>query len=204
MLEGVVYYKNAFCHLQLSDSNYKSCPSEEEWRKIEKIGKFISMFYEITCIFSGTKYPTSNLYFPKVFAVKVNLDQLVADGDDYMKSMAKKMITKFQKYWFDFCTILAIACILDPRYKMSFIEFAYKKAYGEDSQELKNVQNKLFSLFDEYRLAKPSSSSSTLTQENHVGKSSGRKENALNQSLDIFKVNLLVILVLALYYYYYY
>ena len=28
MNESVLYYRRAFCHLQLSDSNYKHCPSQ--------------------------------------------------------------------------------------------------------------------------------------------------------------------------------
>ena len=95
-------------------------------------------------LFSGSKYPTSNLYFPKVFAAKVALDQLLCSKDVYMKTMAQKMIEKFEKYWSDFCTILAIEVILDPRYKMLFIEFAYNKAYGQNSKELKHVRDKLF------------------------------------------------------------
>ncbi|KAK2659691.1 hypothetical protein Ddye_006224 [Dipteronia dyeriana] len=38
----------------------------------------------------------------------------------------------------------------DPRYKMSFVEFAYKKVYGIDSSELDIVRSKLLSLFNEY------------------------------------------------------
>ncbi|KAH9768374.1 putative AC transposase [Citrus sinensis] len=192
MLDSVLYYKNAFRHLHLSDSNYKNCPSEEEWGKIEKIGKFLSMFYEITCSFSGSKYPTSNLYFPKVFAAKVALDQLLCSEDVYIKTMAQKMIEKFEKYWSDFCTILAIAVILDPRYKMAFIEFAYSKVYGQNSEELKHVRDKLFSIFDEYNLITPSSSTtSILTQMSDVGSSAGRNDNSqstLNQrTMDMFK-----------------
>jgi len=36
MLDSVLYYKNAFRYLQLSDSNDKNCLSEEELGKIEK------------------------------------------------------------------------------------------------------------------------------------------------------------------------
>ncbi|KAL9460420.1 hypothetical protein AB3S75_003598 [Citrus x aurantiifolia] len=192
MLDSVLYYKNAFRHLQLSDSNYKNCPFEEEWGKIEKIGKFLSMFYEITCIFSGSKYPTSNLYFPKVFAAKVALDQLLCSEDVYMKTMAQKLIEKLEKYWSDFCTILAIAVILDRRYKMAFIEFAYSKAYGQNSEELKHVRDKLFSIFGEYNLITPSSSTTyVLTQMSDVGSSAGRNDNSqstLNQrTMDMFK-----------------
>ncbi|KAK9222871.1 hypothetical protein WN944_011311 [Citrus x changshan-huyou] len=74
-----------------------------------------------------------------VFAAKVALDQLLCSEDVYTKTMTQKMIEKFEKYWSDFCTILAIAVILDPRYKMAFIEFAYSKAYGPNSKELKHV-----------------------------------------------------------------
>ncbi|KAK0584029.1 hypothetical protein LWI29_006698 [Acer saccharum] len=44
------------------------------------------------------------------------------------------------------------ALVLDPRYKMTFVEFAYKKVYGFESVEIENVQNKLFSLFNEYMM----------------------------------------------------
>ena len=30
MTESALYYRRAFCHLQLSDSNYKHCSSQEE------------------------------------------------------------------------------------------------------------------------------------------------------------------------------
>ncbi|KAL9426901.1 hypothetical protein AB3S75_033641 [Citrus x aurantiifolia] len=102
------------------------------------------------------------------------------------------MIEKFEKYWSDFCTILAIAVILDPRYKMTFIEFAYSKAYGQNSEELKHVRDKLFSIFGEYNLITPSSSTtSVLTQMSDVGSSAGRNDNSqstLNQrTMDMFK-----------------
>ena len=46
----------------------------------------------------------------------------------------------------------SVAVILDPRYKLQFVEWAYKKVYGENSNELKNIIEKLFSLFNEYML----------------------------------------------------
>ena len=63
------------------------------------------------------------------------------------------MLEKFLKYWSDFCTILTITVIFYPRYKLQFVEWAYKKVYGENSNELKkkNREN-LFSLFKEYIL----------------------------------------------------
>ena len=78
---------------------------------------------------------------------------------------------------------------------MSFIEFTYNKAYGQNSEELKHVRDKLFLVFGEYNLITPSSSStSVLTQMSDVGSSAGRNDNSqstLNQRvMDIYKVYL--------------
>ena len=148
MLDSALLYRRAFQHLELSDSNYKSCPSVEEWERVEKVWKFLKVFYDAILVFSGTQYPTANLYFPNVFQL---LKQTIEGEDVYLKHMASNMWGKFQKYWSDFSIILSIACILDPRLKMQFVEFCYKKAYGEDSLEMMLLHSKLYDLFDEYK-----------------------------------------------------
>ncbi|KAJ0861566.1 putative hAT-like transposase, RNase-H [Helianthus annuus] len=42
----------------------------------------------------------------------------MSSNDGYIKNMAELMMTKFQKYWSDFSLTLAIAVVLDPRYKL--------------------------------------------------------------------------------------
>ncbi|XP_076960885.1 zinc finger BED domain-containing protein RICESLEEPER 2-like [Bidens hawaiensis] len=37
MLDGALYYRRAFSHLELSDFNYKECPVASEWDRIQKI-----------------------------------------------------------------------------------------------------------------------------------------------------------------------
>ncbi|KAH9724393.1 hypothetical protein KPL70_007468 [Citrus sinensis] len=80
---------------------------------------------------------------------RVNLKELEQDGDiDILKKQRKRrrtskawgmMLEKFLKYWSDFCTILTITVIFYPRYKLQFVEWAYKKVYGENSNELKKI-----------------------------------------------------------------
>ena len=60
------------------------------------------------------------------------------------------MNAKFDKYWSDFSLILAVAVILDPRYKLQFVDWAYKNIYGVDSYEFKHVKDTLQSLFESY------------------------------------------------------
>lgn len=70
--------------------------------------------------------------------------------DLFIKNMAECMFGKFNKYWSEFCTILAIASIMDPQYKLDGISYVFKITYGENSVKFKNVRSKLFNIFEEY------------------------------------------------------
>uniref|UniRef100_A0A2N9E2D6 HAT C-terminal dimerisation domain-containing protein n=1 Tax=Fagus sylvatica TaxID=28930 RepID=A0A2N9E2D6_FAGSY len=162
MLESAIFYRRAFHHLELTDSNFKHCPIADEWNKAEKISTFLAVFYDATCVFSGTKYPTANLYFQQVFMVYLTLRQGSESEDEYVRRMAEQMLVKFEKYWSEFSIVLAIAVILDPRFKLQFVDFCYKKLYGVGgSYEYLKVREKLFALFGEYVSNVPTPSSTT-------------------------------------------
>ncbi|KAG6682132.1 hypothetical protein I3842_13G123200 [Carya illinoinensis] len=160
MLESALFYRRGFCHLELTDSNFKHCLSTSEWDKVEKISTLLAAFYDATCDFSGIKYPTANLYFPAVFMIYLILKRQCESEDDCMRKMSYQMLAKFEKYWSEFNVMLAIAVILDPRYKLQFVEFSYKKLYGNSSQEYLHVRAKLASFFMEYSSGTPTSSAS--------------------------------------------
>ncbi|CAI9279448.1 unnamed protein product [Lactuca saligna] len=156
MIESALFYRRAFFRLALSDSNYLDCPSNEEWGKLEKIFKFLEVFYEVTCIFSGNKYCTANLYFPSVSTVERTLKEEIESSDTFIKIMACKMYEKFSKYWSEYSPILAMAAVLDPRYKMQYVEFTYKKLYGSSFREHSDcIREKLHDLFGEYVIESP-------------------------------------------------
>ncbi|XP_040374613.1 zinc finger BED domain-containing protein RICESLEEPER 2-like [Rosa chinensis] len=150
MLDSALYYRRALMNLGLSDNDCKLCPVADEWAKIEKITKFLGYFYEVTWLFSGTKYPTSNLFFPKVFIVQHSIQEAMMDHDSFMRRMGMEMNLKFEKYWSDYSLILGIAVVMDPRFKMQFVEWAYDKLYGPDSSQLEVFNDTLSSLFDAY------------------------------------------------------
>lgn len=49
--------------------------------------------------------------------------------------MAKNMIAKFEKYWESMHVIMAVATILDPRYKFKIIDYFFEEFYGEIAAE---------------------------------------------------------------------
>ncbi|XP_042486125.1 zinc finger BED domain-containing protein DAYSLEEPER-like [Macadamia integrifolia] len=86
-------------------------------------------------------------------------DKEVSRGLNFMKPMAVEMKKKFDKYWSEYSPILAIALVFDPRYKLSFVTWAFSKLCNLDlnaSTMCHNVRNSLYQLFDEYKSMQPS------------------------------------------------
>ncbi|KAI8555417.1 hypothetical protein RHMOL_Rhmol05G0173200 [Rhododendron molle] len=131
MLQTTIKYRNAFCQLKLKDPQYKSCPNDDDWNLAEDICERLEIFYKVTLLFSGTTYPSSNLFFPHVCDIKVRLSEWVCCGINVVEEMALNMLEKYDKYWDNTHGFLAVAVVLDPRFKMSLIEYYYKRIYGE-------------------------------------------------------------------------
>ena len=120
----------------------------DEWDKVKKICKFLQVFYEATCTFFGTKYTIANLYILQIFLVKHALMIEMKNIDGFLSLMTTQLNTKFEKYWVEYNVILAIVDVLDPRYKIQFVEFSYRILYDK-SLESALVKEKLFLLFEE-------------------------------------------------------
>nr|GMC63036.1 zinc finger BED domain-containing protein RICESLEEPER 2-like [Ipomoea batatas] len=150
MLDTAIKYRRTFSSLQLLDTNYKHCPSHEEWVRVEKICDFLMPFNEITKLFSGSTYLTSNLYFRQVWKIEYLLTMNMKSGDSVIKDMACGMKIQFDKYSEQYSVILAIT-------------------YQE---KLDVVKNKLYKLFEAYKAtsltATTSSTASTSQCENVV------------------------------------
>ena len=70
---------------------------------------------------------------------------------NFMSNMVLQMKLKFSKYWFDYNLVLSCVIVLDPRYKLSFLEYCYKKTYDDGYQDcLTYVSRTLIDLFEEY------------------------------------------------------
>jgi hypothetical protein len=162
MLESAIHYRRVFAYLEMTDKNYTFCPNTLEWEKVNDISSFLGCFYRAICAFSGTKYPTANLYFPVVALIYLNLKQELVIEDGYRRLMASQMISKFEKYWLEFSLVLAIAIVLDPCYKLHLVKYYYTKIYVAESQEYENVTKTLTKLFMEY--SAPKTSRSTVVQ----------------------------------------
>uniref|UniRef100_A0A803L9F1 BED-type domain-containing protein n=1 Tax=Chenopodium quinoa TaxID=63459 RepID=A0A803L9F1_CHEQI len=74
------------------------------------------------------------------------------NSDNFMHKMAARMNEKFAKYWTNFSIIMVVAVVLDPRFKYEFVEWAFKKVYGEieGTNELVKFKERLDYLYGAY------------------------------------------------------
>lgn len=62
MLATAVKYKKVFFRLKTCDPQYKSLPDESDWELASELCDRLKIFYSVTELFSGTKYPTTNIF----------------------------------------------------------------------------------------------------------------------------------------------
>jgi hypothetical protein len=129
MLESTIHYRCAFSYLEMTDKNYKHCPTALESEKVDNISSFLACICKGSCAFSSTKYPTANLYFPIIAMIYMTLKEDLASEDEHKSLMATQMISKFDKYWLEYSEVFTIVVILDPLHKLHLVNYYYTKIY---------------------------------------------------------------------------
>ena len=101
---------------------------------------------------SGSEYPTANLFLHELYSVKKGLDNAWNSSNDFMKEMVEKMKAKFDKYWGENNLLVAIASVMDARFKMKLIKYTFKELYSsvEASNHEEEVRDVLYKLYQEY------------------------------------------------------
>ncbi|XP_042065979.1 zinc finger BED domain-containing protein RICESLEEPER 1-like isoform X2 [Salvia splendens] len=157
MLESAIEYRGAFSLLQEHDSSYTKALSETEWEWASSIAGFLKFLLDFTTIVVGNKYATANIFFSEICDMHIQLIEWCRSPDDFLSSVALKMKDRFDTYWSKCSLGLAIAAILDPRFKMKLVEYYYGQIYASTAPDrIKEVADGLRELFTEYLMASSS------------------------------------------------
>ncbi|XP_012081198.1 zinc finger BED domain-containing protein DAYSLEEPER [Jatropha curcas] len=166
--------KLVFSCLDASDPDYKEAPSLEDWRQIDTICSCLRPLYDAANILTSTATPTAITFFHEVWKIQTDLARSVASEDPFVSTVTKAMQEKMSKYWKDCSLVLAIAVVMDPRFKMKLVEFSFSKLYGEDAPAyIKIVDDGIHELFLEY-VALPLPLTPTYAEE-------GNNENSMKE-----------------------
>ncbi|KAH1082584.1 hypothetical protein J1N35_022345 [Gossypium stocksii] len=169
MLESSLYYRVVLDYWGQRDKDYQIFAlSDKEWRNVAILCKFLKVFYDVTCIFSSSNYPTANLYFRGVWKVHKLLLDTVKGPHSFLTPMVKQMQDKFNKYWAEYSLILSCAAILDPHYKLNYMQYCFTTIYGIHASDfVETILSNLRLLLDEYA-KKSKSTSSSLAENSNV------------------------------------
>ena len=91
MLKIGIPYRKVFERLGELDRNYV-CPPPNDWIFASIVCDKLGLFYDLTELFSGTKYVTANLFFPKVCEIKLKIKSWEHDEHEKIREMSAAMI----------------------------------------------------------------------------------------------------------------
>ncbi|CAK8563449.1 unnamed protein product [Lathyrus sativus] len=152
MLVAASELKEVFSCLDTSDHDYKETPSMQDWKLVETLCSYLKPLYEAANILTTTTHPTPITFFHEVWKLQLDLARAVMNEEDpFLSKLIKPMQEKIDRYWRDCSLVLAIAVVMDPRFKMKLVEFSFTKIYGDDAHEfVKIVDDGIHELFNEY------------------------------------------------------
>ena len=98
MFDSAVRCHSVLNRLAHDDANFKHCPSRDEWNRVERMAQFLKPFNDITTLFSGIDYPTTNLYFHGVSQIELLFLEKMESQDLLINNMEQQIKVKFDKY----------------------------------------------------------------------------------------------------------
>ncbi|XP_047314683.1 zinc finger BED domain-containing protein DAYSLEEPER-like [Impatiens glandulifera] len=150
MLKTACELKGVFFCLDTFDSNYE-LPSNDEWNQVETLCTYLKLMFDASCILVGGTNLTASVFFHEMWKLKYDLINASLSKDVFVSNLTKPLQEKFDHYWRDTCLVMALAVVMDPRFKMKLVEFSFYKIYGEDAEMwIKTVDDGIHELFLEY------------------------------------------------------
>ncbi|GFP87890.1 zinc finger bed domain-containing protein ricesleeper 1 [Phtheirospermum japonicum] len=156
MLESALECKEAFSQLQEHDPDFTMGPSTIDWDRLRAITSILKFFHEVSNVFVGRKHITANSYFAEICDIHLQLIEWCQKSDEFISSLALKLKSRFDEYWKKCSLIMAIAAILDPRFKMKLVEYYYPQIYGDSASDcIDIVSNCIKALYGGHAIYSP-------------------------------------------------
>ena len=203
MLCAALKFRVAFEKLLAEDMLYNDYFNEEEetrhkrvgpptshgWDEVQRLVKFLKLFFGCTLAFSASKTVTSTICYNEIVVIERNLISLSNSRDEVLQIQAREMRNKFEKYWdglINMNPLIIIASVFDPRNKMQFACICFDKLYGKDSVESTHLRSSirtlLKDLFEEYAVKmRPQSQGSSSAGNN--------SENVEHETCNMFDIS---------------
>ncbi|XP_073220372.1 zinc finger BED domain-containing protein DAYSLEEPER-like [Cicer arietinum] len=153
MLVAACELQEVFACFDAYDPNYRMSLTMDDWKQVATLCSYLKCFHDASKILTIQPYPTSNLFFPEVSKLKMQLTHAASSPDPFCCSLIMSLQEKFDQYWRESCFILAVAVSMDPRHKMKLVESTFSNIFGENAEPwIRTVEDGLQELFLEYSI----------------------------------------------------
>ncbi|TXG68882.1 hypothetical protein EZV62_003817 [Acer yangbiense] len=156
LLEIALGFKEAFSEFENMDPGFKSINlTKEQWDHIRDIYECYEDFTIESFLEHWSSYKTANMYFPMLCNCNEYKKALVWLKKQNIGLYSYEDIGSFTKHmdrnWCQSNLVLAVAAVLDPRFKMDVVKYWYKKIYGSEWEtQLTTFTNYFTFVYNEY------------------------------------------------------
>lgn len=164
MLDVAEKYQATFEKMEGEDFSYLkfwglvSPPTLNYWENVRCLVSFFKIFYDSTMEFSSSKQVSLHKSFHQLASVHCELKRSSMNLNIILASMGYEMKKKYDKYLGEIENInkfIYFSVILDPRYKLGYVEWCFNDMYNGESMRFTNLINvikkELLKLFNWYK-----------------------------------------------------
>ncbi|KAG7591764.1 hAT-like transposase RNase-H fold [Arabidopsis thaliana x Arabidopsis arenosa] len=109
------------------------------------------ILFEAGNALTGPNQLTTNDLYHEMTKLQLELSPTAMGEDPDVRNLAKSLREKFDQYWRGCFLVLAVAVVMDPRFKMHLIKFTFNKSYGADAEKwTKSVDDAVHDLYLNY------------------------------------------------------
>ncbi|RID51906.1 hypothetical protein BRARA_H02541 [Brassica rapa] len=150
MLLVAYEHRQVFTCLETCYPGYKISISNEEWRKIESLCLCLKVLFEASEVLIMPKRLTANTFYDVMTKLQLELSR-IAMGEEELGNVVSSLRERFDLYWRGCFLVVAVAVVLDPRFKMQHVKETFTESYGEDAEQwIKTVTDALHDLYQNY------------------------------------------------------
>ncbi|XP_078159228.1 zinc finger BED domain-containing protein DAYSLEEPER-like isoform X2 [Carex rostrata] len=140
MLSDAIAYKDVFNAYKYYDESFPLCGN---WNEVESVVKLLKPIYEAVIILSSSQYPTSNLFLKIIFELRDVLPHVVFNKDTVYNRgyFLDLLLNVLDNYLKDCNSIMLVASLLDPRFKLTYLERCYAEHISDREEINKCIRN---------------------------------------------------------------
>ncbi|GJS29675.1 zinc finger BED domain-containing protein DAYSLEEPER-like protein [Tanacetum coccineum] len=130
-------------------SGFFKSPSGEDWNLVDNLCTYLKLIFDTASMMASSNVPTANTFFYEAWKIQLELTCASTSEDNIISTITKPMQEGFDKYWKSNCFVLAIAVVMDPRFKMKLVDFCFAKIFGVEDAHVDRICFALINIVDE-------------------------------------------------------